>query len=195
MGKKTKNTQGGMTTVQRMIMPDLIRGRSIEQIADTTGLSTIEVTREWQAYVQNKTAMSPEELLVLHLLRLENALALITIQVEEQSAQDPDSVKNMLKALEQLSDLHGLNKQRVDDARENLEVVTEAQMQMIMRIMLAFQTNLQQHLLDAFSRVDSLDELRSELLDQFTPWFAKQAQFALEEASNEEEIEDAEIVE
>lgn len=194
MGKKQPNKQGGMTTVQRLIMPELIRGRSIEQIAEDTGLSTVEVTREWQDYVSNKTEMSPEELLVLHLLRLENALYMITNRVQESNAEDPDAIKSMLAALEQLEKLHGLNKQRIEEAREEVAIVTEAQMQMIMRIMLAFQNNLQEHLVDALTRVDSLDELRSELLDQFQPWFAKQAQLALEEASSEETL-DGEIVE
>lgn len=194
MGKKVATKQGGMTTVQRLIMPDLIRGRSIEQIAESTGLSTVEVTREWQDYVSNRTEMSPEELLVLHLLRLENALNLITLQVENTNASDPDAVKNMLKALEQLEALHGLNKQRIEEAKEQVSIVTEQQMQMIMRIMLAFQNNLQEYLVDSFTRVETLDELRSEVLDQFQPWFSKQAQLALEEASTEE-IMDAEIVE
>lgn len=194
MGKKQPNKQGGMTTVQRLIMPELIRGRSIEQISEDTGLSTVEVTREWQDYVSNKTEMSPEELLVLHLLRLENALYMITTRVQDSNAEDPDAIKSMLAALEQLEKLHGLNKQRIEEAREEVAIVTEAQMQMIMRIMLAFQNNLQEHLVDALTRVDSLDELRSELLDQFQPWFAKQAQLALEEASSEETL-DGEIVE
>lgn len=193
MGKKTVNKQGGMTTVQRMIMPDLIRGRNIEQIAESTGLSTVEVAREWQDYVRNKTQMSPEELLVLHLMRLENALNLITMQVEKTEASDPDAVKNMLKALEQLEALHGLNKQRIEDANEKLAVVTEQQMQMIMRIMLAFQTNLQDHLVSSFTKVDSLEELRSEVLDNFSPWFATQAQKALEEAGSDDVL-DGEIV-
>lgn len=193
MGKKTPNKTGGMTTVQRMIMPDLIRGRSIEQIAESTGLSTIEVAREWQAYVSNKTEMSPQELLVLHLLRLENALNLITMQVEKTEASDPDAVKNMLKALEQLEALHGLNKQRIAEANEKVQIITEHQMQMIMRVMLAFQNNLQDHLINAFTKVDSLDQLREEVLDNFQPWFASQAQKSLEEAA-EDDVLDAEIV-
>ena len=194
MAKKTVNKVGGMTTVQRMILPDLTRGRTIEQIAESTGLSTVEVAREWQDYVKNKTQMSPEELLVLHLLRLENALALIMMQVEKSEASDPDAVKNMLKALEQLEALHGLNRQRIAEASEQVQVVTEHQMQMIMRVMLAFQNNLQDHLVYAFTKVNSLEELRSEILDNFQPWFAGQAQNALEEAG-EEDVIDAEVVE
>jgi hypothetical protein len=194
MGKKNPNKAGGMTTVQRMIMPDLIRGRSIEQIAESTGLSTIEVAREWQAYVSNKTEMSPDELLVLHLLRLEHALNMVTLRVENTEASDPDAVKNMLKALEQLEALHGLNKQRIAEANQQVQIITEQQMHMIMRVMLAFQNNLQDHLVNAFTRVDSLEELRSEVLDNFQPWFSAQAQKSLEEAVEDDDVVDGEIV-
>lgn len=185
-------TANGMTTVQKMILPDLIRGASIEKTAEKHMLSPIDVMKEFRDYIANRQRMSGEERLELHLIRLENLLEIITLRVENTKAEDPDAVRNMLGALEQLEKLEGLNKERLADARDELQVITEQQMHMIMRIMLAFQQNLQGYLLDKLSSADSLDELRTELLGQFSAWYAKEAQSALAEAANEEE---AEIVE
>lgn len=185
-------TANGMTTVQKMILPDLIRGASIEKTAEKHMLSPIDVLREFRDYITNKQRMSGEERLELHLIRLENVLEMITLRVENTKAEDVDSVRNLLGALEQLEKLEGLNKERLADARDELQQITEQQMHMIMRIMLAFQQNLQGYLLDKLSSADSLDDLRTELLGQFNAWYAGEAQKALAEAANEEE---AEIVE
>lgn len=185
-------TANGMTTVQKMILPDLIRGASIEKTAEKHMLSPIDVMKEFRDYISNRQRMSGEERLELHLIRLENLLEMITLRVENTKAEDVDSVRNMLGALEQLEKLEGLNKERLADARDELQVITEQQMHMIMRIMLAFQQNLQGYLLDKLSSADSLDELRTELLGQFSAWYAKEAQKALAEAADDEE---AEIVE
>lgn len=185
-------TANGMTTVQKMVLPDLIRGASIEKTAEKHKLTPIDVMREFRDYITNRQRMSAEERLELHLIRLENLLEMVTLRVENTKAEDVDSVRNMLGALEQLEKLEGLNKERLADARDELQVITEQQMHMIMRIMLAFQQNLQGYLLDKLSSADSLDELRTELLGQFSAWYAKEAQRALAEAAEEEE---AEIVE
>lgn len=185
-------TANGMTTVQKMILPDLIRGASIEKTAEKHMLSPIDVMREFRDYITNKQRMSGEERLELHLIRLENVLEMITLRVENTKAEDVDSVRNLLGALEQLEKLEGLNKERLADARDELQQITEQQMHMIMRIMLAFQQNLQGYLLDKLSSADSLDDLRTELLGQFNAWYAGEAQKALADAANEEE---AEIVE
>lgn len=185
-------TANGMTTVQKMILPDLIRGASIEKTAEKHMLSPIDVMKEFRDYISNRQRMSGEERLELHLIRLENLLEMITIRVESTEAKDVDSVKNMLGALEQLEKLEGLNKERLADARDELQQITEQQMHMIMKIMLAFQNNLQAYILDKLSNADSLDDLRKELLGEYSAWFAGEAQKALTEAANEEE---AEIVE
>lgn len=185
-------TANGMTTVQKMILPDLIRGSSIEKTAEKHMLTPIDVMREFRDYIANRQRMSGEERLELHLIRLENLLEMITLRVENTKAEDVDSVRNMLGALEQLEKLEGLNKERLADARDELQQITEQQMHMIMKIMLAFQQNLQGYLLEKLSNADSLDDLRTELLGQFSAWYAKEAQNALAEAANEEE---AEIVE
>lgn len=182
-------TENGMTTVQRMIIPELIRGSTIETIAAKYGLTPVETLKEWRDFISNRQRMSGEERLELHLMRLEHLLELVTLRVESTEAADADSVKNMLGALEQLEKLEGLNKERLADVRDELQQITENQMHMIMRIMLAFQNNLQGYILDKLSSADSLDELRTELLGQFQSWFAGQAQKALAEAANEEEAE------
>lgn len=184
-------TENGMTTVQKMIVPELIRGVSIEKIADRYNLSPVEVLKEWRDLIANRQRMSGEERLELHLMRLENLLEIITLRVEAQEGADPDAIKNMLGALEQLEKLEGLNKERLADARDELQAISEQQMHMIMRIMLAFQNNLQAYILDKVSEADDLDSLRKELLGNYQAWFAGQAQKALEAASEEE----AEIVE
>lgn len=184
-------TENGQTTIQKMIVPELIRGASIEKVADKFNLSPIEVLKEFRDLIANRQRMSGEERLELHLMRLENLLEIITLQVENTAAKDVDSVKNMLGTLEQLEKLEGLNKERLADARDELQAISEQQMHMIMRIMLAFQNNLQAYILDKVSEADDLDSLRKELLGNYQAWFAGQAQKALEAASEEE----AEIVE
>ena len=184
-------TENGQTTVQKMIVPELIRGASIEKVADKFNLSPVEVLKEWRDLIANRQRMSGEERLELHLMRLENLLEIITLRVESQEGSDPDAIKNMLGALEQLEKLEGLNKERLADARDELQAITEQQMHMIMRIMLAFQNNLQAYILEKISEADDLDSLRKELLGEYQAWFAGQAQKALEAASEEE----AEIVE
>lgn len=182
-------TENGQTTIQKMIVPDLIRGASIEKVADRYGLTPVEVLKEWRDLIANRQRMSGEERLELHLMRLENLLEIVTLRVESTEAKDPDSVKNMLMALEQLEKLEGLNKERLSDVRDELQAISEQQMHMIMKIMLAFQNNLQAYILDKLSNADDLDALRKELLGNYQAWFAGEAQKALEAASDEEEAE------
>ncbi|ALY08378.1 hypothetical protein SEA_THUNDERCLAP_20 [Arthrobacter phage Thunderclap] len=186
-----KKTENGLTTVQKMIVPELIRGASIEKIAEKYNLAPVEVLKEWRDLIANRQRMSAEERLELHLMRLENLLEIVTLRVEAQEGSDPDAIKNMLGALEQLEKLEGLNKERLSDARDELQAISEQQMHMIMRIMLAFQNNLQAYILEKISEADDLDGLRKELLGEYQAWFAGQAQKALAAAGEEE----AEIVE
>ena len=119
------NVPSGMTTLQRIIVPELTRGMNLEQVAEQNGIPLVDVVREWRDYVRNRTQMSPEEQWVLQLLRLENLLNLLTGYVEHTSANDADAVRNMLGIFDQIEKLQNLNKSRLDEVRGSIAILSE----------------------------------------------------------------------
>lgn len=169
----------GMTTIQKIVVPELTRGRNFEQIADDNGIPVVDVVREWRDYLENRNRMSPDEQYQLHLLRLENLLNMVTAYVESNQGRDSDAVKNILGLLDQVEKLQNLNKSRLEEARANMEILSEKQMQMIFCAMIAMKGYIDERVDQALS-YNRIVDIRKHLNTDKDDWFYSKAQEALE---------------
>ena len=168
-----------MTTIQKIIIPDLTKGYNLEQVAERNNLPLVDVVREWRSYVSDRTEMSPEEQWVLQLIRLENLMTLVTSYVESTNAADPDSVKNLLGLFEQIEKLQNLNKSRMEEVRANIALLSEDQMRLIFRALMHMKGGLEQKI-DAALERGKIKEIRSQLKDGYDEWYLNTAENALE---------------
>lgn len=169
----------GMTTLQRIIVPELVRGLNFEQVAEQNNIPVVEVVREWREYIENRSQMSPVEQYHLHLLRLENLMQLVSGYVESSSGSDSDAVKNLLGLFEQIEKLQSLNKSRLDEAASQMAILSEKQMMQILQVLHAFKEGLEQRIIQSLS-YNRIKDIRQHMLDNKDEWFYDEADKALE---------------
>lgn len=180
----------GMTTIQKIVIPELTRGKNFDQIADDNGIPVTDVVREWRDYLANRNRMSPDEQYQLHLLRLENLLNMVTAYAESTNGRDSDAVKNILGLLDQVEKLQNLNKSRLEEARANMEILSEKQMQMIFRAMVAMKGYIDQRHAEALSH-NRIVDIRKHMNTDKDDWFYTAAQNALETIKEDDVVNEA----
>lgn len=179
MSEVVEHAQSALT---KIVVSDLVKGYQMEQVAERHGLTTFDVARTWQEYVSTRNQMSPTEQWVLALLRLESLLT--HVQELAMSGNDPDNIENMLKLLDRIEALQGLNADRKSKAEEQLARLSAMQTQLVLQAMLALQNSFRGMIQEALEQ-KTIKAIKGQLLDNFDTAFVQIAQEALVSVAEE----------
>lgn len=119
------NPYNGQDALTTMILKDMLKGYSLEQIAERIELDVREVARRWQSYVANRNEMSKPEQWVLHLMRLEDLLRRVNDQM--QFSTDIEDYNQVLQILDRIEALQSTNLSRKQEAEAELVSLSRAQ--------------------------------------------------------------------
>lgn len=163
-----------------------LKGYSFEEISVKTGVRPEEVVATWQEYLGSRTKSTPEEEWVLQLLRLERLL----VQVNDRLAyaDKAEDYELVIKLLDRVAALQGINKDMQKDAKDRLDAITSAQTAIILQLVFAIQNGLVQHISEAFEKHRTIKALKGELIGEpLTAMFQTEAKRILSEESKNHE--------
>lgn len=175
--------ENGLSALTKSVVDKRVQGYTVEEIAEKTGLSTIDVVKTWKEYVEARTVESPEEQWVLHLLRLEGLLVKVNQRLDY--AQKAEDFEVVIKLLDRVEMLQGLNIDRKRQAEDALSALTAQQMQIILSALFQMQQGFKELIDETISRSKTIKAIRGELVDNFDANFTPIAQSALEQAGDE----------
>lgn len=171
------DSENTMDILTKLVVDSRRDGYTFEEIAQEQGITVEEVVRAWKEYVDNRMVMPPEEQWVLHLLRLESLLVKVNRRLE--FATKAEDFEVVLKLLDRVEALQGLNVARKTEADAAIVALTKAQTQIILTAMTTLQTSYKAMLEDAFTNARTIKAIKGEVLDNFEPTFLALAQQAL----------------
>lgn len=119
------NPYNGQDALTTMILKDIVKGYSLEQISAKHEVDLKEVVKRWQGYVSNRTEMSKPEQWVLHLMRLEDLLRRVNTKLE--FSEQIEDFNQVLQILERIETLQNLNLSRKQEAEAELVTLSRAQ--------------------------------------------------------------------
>lgn len=164
-----------------------IKGYSFDDISTKTGVDVDEVVRNWRAYVSSQTVMTPEEQSFLQLQRVERLLTQINARLAY--ADKAEDYELVLKTLDRIAALQGINKDLQRDAADKLAQITQAQTALILQAVFAMQHGVQMHIEQIFEKHKTIKAIRGELLGPtFGEVFNTEAQRALTQEAEREEV-------
>jgi hypothetical protein len=166
-----------MDLLTKIVVDSRNDGYTFEEIAEREGISVEEVVRAWKEYVDNRMVMSQEEQWVLHLLRLEKLL--VRVNQRLNGASEAEDFELVMKLLDRLEALQGLNVARKEAADSALVELTRAQTQIILTAMVSLQNSFKAQLAEAFEKHKTIKAIKGEVLDNFDSTFLVLAQDAL----------------
>lgn len=154
-----------------------IKGYSFDDISQKTGVKTEEVVKCWRDYMASSTVMSAEEQTFLQLQRVERFL----VQVNNRLAyaDKAEDYELVLKTLDRVAALQGINKDMQKDASDKLFQITQAQTALILQAVFAMSHGIQAHIEAAFEKHKTIKAIRGEILGDLTTVFTNEAQRAL----------------
>lgn len=169
------NTMDALTS---QIVKLRVKGYSFEQISEKIGVDPEEIVLAWREYLSSRTVATPEEEWVLQLLRLESLL----VQVNDRLAyaDKAEDFELVIKLLDRVAALQGINKDMQKSADDRLIQITQAQTALILQAVFAMSNGVKDHIEAAFEKHKTIKALRGELLgESFTTVFTTEAQRAL----------------
>mgnify|MGYP000439203840 CR=1 FL=1 len=169
------NTMDALTS---QVVKLRVKGYSFEQISTKIGVDPEEIVHTLHVYRNARTVATPEEEWVLQLLRLENLL----VQVNDRLnyADKAEDFELVIKLLDRVAALQGINKDMQKSADDRLIQITQAQTALILQAVFAMSTGVRDHIEAAFEKHKTIKALRGELLgESFTTVFTNEAQRAL----------------
>lgn len=152
-------------------------GFSFEEIASKRGISQEDVVAAWKGYVEGRYEMSEEEQWVLHLIRLERLLTQVNDRLSHATRAEDFEI--VLKLLDRVELLQGLNKTRKADADAVVQALTRQQTQLVLGCFLQLQSEFKTMLTEAFDGKTTIKALRGTVLDAFDTNFSNVATKAL----------------
>lgn len=173
---------GNGQTLNQIVVKELVRGLSFEQIADKLELDVQDIVDVWQEYVSDKRAMPWEEQWLLHLLRLEKLLD--TAWTVLSNELDADSINAVAKVLEKIEELQSLNISRKEKMQGEVLAMTQAQSMLMLQAFAVLQEQLKNQITQAFEG-RTIKAIRGELLDDFDNKFRTLEKLSLKEIASE----------
>jgi len=159
-----------------------IKGYSFDEISVKTGVKVEEIVKCWREYMSSQTIMSAEEQAFLQLLRLEKLLVQVNHRL--QYADKAEDYELVVKLLDRIAALQGINKDMQKDASDKLLQITQAQTALIMQAIFAISHGVRQHIEDTFEKHKTIKAIKGDLLGpEFTTVFNNEAQRALTQES------------
>lgn len=171
----------GLSALARRVVDKRISGLTIEEIAEEMQITSVEVAKVWQGFIETRTMESREEQWVLMLLRLENLLTKVNSKIE--SGSDLKDYEVALKLLDRIEALMALNATRKTEADEALAMLTKAQSQLVLSAMLQLQADVREIIQNAVGNAKTIKAIKGELVDGFDNKFLPAAQKALEKVA------------
>lgn len=168
------NTMDALTS---QIVKLRVKGFSFEQISEKIGVDPEEIVSTWREYLSSRTVATPEEEWVLQLLRLESLLVQVNDRL--QYADKAEDFELVIKLLDRVAALQGINKDMQKSADDRLVQITQAQTALILQAVFAMSTGLQAHIEAAFEKHKTIKAIRGEILGDLTTVFTTEAQRAL----------------
>lgn len=168
------NTMDALTS---QVVKLRIKGYSFEQISEKTGVDAEEIVLAWRDYLSSRTTSTPEEETVLQLLRLEHLLVQVNDRL--QYADKAEDYELVIKLLDRVAALQGINKDLKKHAEDKLIELTQAQTALILQAVFAMSTGVQAHIEAAFEKHKTIKAIRGEILGDLTTVFTTEAQRAL----------------
>lgn len=166
-----------MDILTKMVVDSRMDGYTFEEIATENGISVEETVKAWKHYIDSRMVMSAEEQWVLHLLRLERMLTQVNKRLNQCS--EAEDFELVLKLLDRLEALQGLNVERKAKADSALVELTKAQTQIILSAMVTLQNNFKEVLAASFERHKTIKAIKGDVLENFDSVFLAEAQKAL----------------
>lgn len=149
-----------------MAISMLVRGKSREQVAEKLSMTPAEVFRIEEAYYSAQEMLSEHAMLMKQLARLEMVIDVLFDRVTQSTFDlNPDFVKHLLSAIDSVSDLAGLKKQKI---QAEVRVINERQVPIVINYV-DFVTN---HVLDKV-RPYLTGEGVKELTDRKNDWLSE----------------------
>jgi len=155
-----------------------VKGYSFDQISEKMGVDGEEIVATWREYMSSQSTMTPEEQAFLQLLRLEHLL----VQVNDRLAyaDKAEDYELVVKLLDRIASLQGINKDMQRDANDKLVQITQAQTALILQAVFAISIGVKDHIEKVLTESKTIKAIRGELLgDSFTTIFNTEAQRAL----------------
>lgn len=172
-----------MDLLTKIVVDSRVAGHTFEETAEQEGISAQEVVAAWKEYVENRMVMSQEEQWVLHLLRLEKLLVKVNTRLNASS--EAEDFELVMKLLDRVEALQGLNVARKSEADNALVELTRAQTQIILTAMVNLQNSFKNQLEEAFDKHKTIKAIKGEVLDNYDTAFLALAQQALTTTSEE----------
>lgn len=162
-----------------------IKGYSFDEISVKTGVKAEEIVKCWREYMSSQTIMSAEEQAFLQLLRLEKLLVQVNNRL--QYADKAEDYELVVKLLDRIASLQGINKDMQKDASDKLLQITQAQTALILQAVWAMSTGVKNHIEKVLTEAKTIKAIKGELLgDSFTEIFNTEAQRALSQEAEKE---------
>lgn len=142
-----------------------LKGRSLAQVADRTGLSEREVHKAELEYYESQESLSEHAMLLKQLARLDHLLSLLWDRVETQFVENPDEYRNILEVIKEISELAGLRKQRL---QAEVQVIQNDQVPLIKAYVAGVMNAYEKQLLPLMTKkgVAQLESHREEWLSE-----------------------------
>jgi len=167
-----------MDALTSQIVDLRLKGYSFEEMSVKIGVNPEEIVRTWREYLGSMSKASPEEEWVIQLLRVERFL----VQVNDRLkwADKAEDYELVLKTLDRVAALQGINKDMKRDAQDKLVQITNAQTQLILQAVFALATAMSTHIEAAFEKHKTIKAIKGELAPSvLTTLFTAEAQRVL----------------
>lgn len=162
-----------------------IKGYSFDEISVKTGVKAEEIVKCWREYMASSTVMSAEEQSFLQLLRLEKLLVQVNHRL--QYADKAEDYELVIKLLDRVAALQGINKDLQRDASDKLIQITQAQTALILQAVFAISHGVKLHIEETFEKHKTIKAIKGDLLGPaFTEVFNIEAQRALTQEAERE---------
>lgn len=162
-----------------------IKGYSFDEISVKIGVSPEEIVKNWREYMSSQTVMSAAEQTFLQGLRLEKLLTQVNHRL--QYADKAEDYELVIKLLDRVASLQGINKDMQKDASDKLVQITNAQTALILQAVFAISNGMREHIEATFERHKTIKAIKGELLgESFTTVFNTEAQRALAQEAEKE---------
>lgn len=152
------NTMDALTA---QIVPLRTKGFSFEEIAVRTSVNVEEIVSAWRAFISSRTVMPPEEQAVLQELRLEVLLTQVNERLKY--ADRAEDYELVIKLLQEIAKLQGINKEAKKDASDKLLQLTQAQTALILQAVFAIQTGMQAHIEKVLASSRTIKAIQGQL--------------------------------
>lgn len=150
-----------MDALTTQIVDLRLKGFSFEEITVKAGVKPEEVVKTWREYLAARTVATPEEEWVLQLLRIERLLTQANDRLAY--ADKAEDYELVVKLLDRIAALQGINKDIQKNAEDKLVQITNAQTALILQALFAIQDAMGKHIEAAFDKHKTIKAIKGEL--------------------------------